>query len=228
MGQKGEFGEGPIYTIFNYIWWFCLGNFYFLLCSIPLILTIIAFNSSLLTDGFIFFVISIIFEGPALAALCSAMGKLEREKDIDITRDYFKAYKQSFVQALMFGAIQSLLIFILVLDIRFFKLSEKGSLFLPFFTILLLIVILVNSFIFPIISRFYLKSKDVLKLSIYYCFKKLRITLYNLFIIILSLFTMQYIPFISIFFISSLVCYFIMYSEKDILKLIEDTIKKES
>lgn len=228
MAQKREFGEGPIYTIFNYLWWFCLGNFYFLLCSIPLILTIIAFNSSLLTDGLIFLSISMVFEGPAATALCSVMGKLEREKDVDITKDYFKAYKLNFVQSIMFSTIQSLLIFILITDIKFFKLSPKGSLFIPFFIIMLLIILLVNSFIFPIISRFYLKSKDVLKLSIYYCFTKFKVTLYNLSIIVIALFSMQYIPVISIFFISSLMSFFIMSSEKDVLKLIEENIKIES
>ena len=34
--------------------------------------------------------------GPALTALLSLMGKLTREGDIDVTKDFFEAYKVNF------------------------------------------------------------------------------------------------------------------------------------
>lgn len=43
---KREFGEGPIYTITNYIYWFFLGNLYFLLLNIPLLFILIVLLSN--------------------------------------------------------------------------------------------------------------------------------------------------------------------------------------
>lgn len=100
--SKREFGEGPIYTITNDLIWFFWGNFYFLLLNIPLlfVLTVLLSNGAKApSEEFIqIMIICCIPIGPATTALLSVMGKLIREKDIHITRDFFKAYKSNFVQ----------------------------------------------------------------------------------------------------------------------------------
>src|ERR1035437_608174 len=102
--SKREFGEGPIYTITNYIFWFFLGNLYFLLLNIPLLFILIVLLSNgtnSLPEGFTtIIVLCCIPIGPAATALLSVMGKLIREKDINITKDFFKAYKTNFFQSL--------------------------------------------------------------------------------------------------------------------------------
>ena len=47
--------------------------------------------------------------GPAATALLSVMGKLIREKDINITKDFFKAYKANFFQSLFFWTLEVVL-----------------------------------------------------------------------------------------------------------------------
>ena len=44
--SKREFGEGPLHTITNYIFWFFLGNLYFFLLNIPLIFVLIVVLSN--------------------------------------------------------------------------------------------------------------------------------------------------------------------------------------
>lgn len=103
MSKRKDFYDSPLYTISNYIWYFFISNFYFMLLSFPLILTTAAFKEKLLSDGFGFFLISLLFEGPAITALLSIMGKLIREKDISVTKDYFKAYKVNFFNHYFYG-----------------------------------------------------------------------------------------------------------------------------
>lgn len=205
-----------------------MGNFYFLICSIPLLLTLIAYKTAVLEDGLLFFMISIIFEAPAFTALCSTMGKIVRENDANITKDYFKAYKINFLQSLFLGALQSLFLFILIEDIKIFKITGYSKILLTVFMALILIVMLMDLYIFPILSRFYLKTIDILKLSLYCCIKKFKITLLNISVIIIAAVLLQYLPAVSMFFVISIVSYLIMFFEKDILKSFEEKIKTDS
>lgn len=226
MSKKKEFGEGPIYTAGNYIWWFFLGNFYFLLLNIPLIITLIALNFDPSGAAILLF-LSCIPVGPAAAALLSVMGKLVRTKDTNLTRDFFKAYKTNFFQSLTLWIIEEGLLFISYYDIRFFAINTKMFMFKYFFYILIIIVFTTGLYVFPIISRFYIKSINIVKLSIYYSVRKINITFLNLCIFIIAGYLfIKVIPVIILFSISILF-YIVMYLENDILKEIEDKLEPD-
>ena len=61
------------------------------------------------------------------------MGKLVREGDINLTKDYFKAYKENFRQAFSIGALFTVLIVLLLVDIRIIKASSLATFLLPIF-----------------------------------------------------------------------------------------------
>ena len=230
MGKlKREFGEGPIYTISNYIILFFLGNVYFFLMNIPGLFMLLVFftnkNNSHQEWFYIIFIIGCIPIAPAATALFSVMGKLIREKDISITKDFFKAYKTNFFQSLYFGFIEIIILLILFIDIRFF-ISTSYPKFIIYIIIMIMIFIFsLNLYVFPIISRFYLSKKDILKNAAYYNIKRFHITILNFAsFLIIGLIFFKISTFILVF-ASSLICYLIMFFEQKILLEIEAKLK---
>lgn len=228
MARKREFGEGPIFTISNYIFWFMGGSFYFGLCNILFLFVLLTPIENPDPSYLTILMISLIPTGPAITALLSAMGKLVREKDINITKDYFRAYKQNFVQSLFVWVLGLAAISILLVDISFFKNQSYGIYVIPLMYALIVVVLAMGFYTLPLISRFYLKTKDVIRLSFYYSIAKFKITLLNISAIIIGGFVIYRYTTIAMIFVASGVCYLIMYYEKDLLKELEDQMKKEN
>lgn len=229
--NKREFDEGLIFTITNYIFWFLMGNLYFALVNIPLVfilLIILSNGINTLPAGFaVITFICFIPIGPAATALFSVMGKLIREKDINITKDFFKAYKTNFKQSLFLWTLELILIALLFIDTRFLLSGNYPFIFTMILYSIIVFVFLAGLYMLPIQSRFYLKSKDIMKLSAYYFFKKLNITLLNLSILIFAGIILFNISSFFILFISSTVCYLIMYIEQKMLLQIEENLKEQ-
>jgi len=230
--SKREFGEGPIYTITNYIYWFFMGNLYFLLFNIPLLFILIVFLSNgtkALPEGFTSsIIICCIPIAPAATALLSVMGKLIREKDIYITKDFFKAYKANFFQSLYFGALEIVLICILFIDIRFLISSSYPRILTAFIFIVIAFIISMSLYVFPIISRFYLGTKDILKTAAYYTIRKIHVTILNFSIFLVVGFIFFKVHTFVLVFASSIICYLLMFYQQKILLEIEENLKKNA
>jgi len=230
--SKREFGEGPIYEITNYIFWFFLGNLYFLLLNIPLLFVLLVFLSNEtkeLPPGYTsIIVICCLPIAPAATALLSVMGKLIREKDIRLTQDFFKAYKANFFQSLFFGALEIIIVTILFIDIRFFISNSYPQILIILVYTIIAFIFSISLYIFPLISRFYLSAKDILKISAYYTITKFHITILNLSSFMIVGFIFFKIHTFVLVFISSIVCYLLMYYQQKILLEIEERLKDNS
>ncbi len=229
MARKKEFGEGILYTIFNYIWWFLLGNFYFALTNILFILVWVITNAEGTHCVNLLTVISLIPTGPALVALFSVMGKIVRENDVNMTKDFFKAYRKNFSEALFYWVSFLTILIIIYADIIYlnsnvqFMLSKFILISIKFILITVAFILISMTFyVFPIISRFYFAKKDVIKISFYYAFKKFHITILNWICVIgLSYLSIVISSTILIFFFWSVLCYLIIFNEKSILMDLE-------
>ena len=230
--SKREFGEGPVYTITNYIFWFFLGNLYFLLLNIPLLIVLIVFLSNgtkPLPEGYTSIIILCCIPiGPAATALLSVMGKLIREKDINMTKDFFKAYKANFFQSLFFWALEIIIISILIIDISFINSSSFPRVITIFILIVIAFIFLMSLYVFPIISRFYLGTKDIIKNAAYYTIKKFNITILNLASFIVVGFIFFKVSSFIILFMWSIIFYLLMFYQQKILLEIEERLKKNS
>ncbi|MGH4120439.1 YesL family protein [Clostridium sp.] len=230
--SKREFGEGPIYTITNYIFWFFLGNLYFMLLNIPLLMALVVLASSgsnPLPPGFIFvFILCCIPVGPAITALLSVMGKLIREKEINITKDFFKAYKTNFFQSLIFGTIELIIISILLFDTRFLVSHNYPQILISVTYVIISFIFLISLHAFPIMSRFYLSLKDIVKLASYYTIRKFHITVLNCTSFIVAGFILYTVSSVAFIVMWSIICYMIMFYERKILIEIEDTFLKNT
>ncbi|SHH79295.1 YesL family protein [Clostridium grantii] len=224
--KKREFGEGPIYVLTNYIFWFLLGNIYFLLLNIPFIFvfTLYLMNP---VEGYTFlFFLSSIPIGPAFLALLSTMGKIVREKDVNLTSHFFGAYKKNFFEGIFYWILFILFIMIVYFDLLFVNSNYSSAILTRVVQILGLFVIAFGLFVFPIVSRFYFRAKDTLKIAIKYFVKKVHIAITNV-VIAGGLVYLAFKINILIIFIFSIIAYCIMFLQNPVLQEIEDSIENK-
>ena len=226
MSKKREFGEGVIFTITNYVWWFFLGNFYFCILNIPFIFVAVGMRNYGTVDMNMISILmlSSIPIGPALTALLSLMGKLTREGDIDVTKDFFKAYKVNFLDSILFWTLGLSILTLAWVNILFFNNNSSFTITGIIPKIMIFACIALGFYIFPIISRFYLKKKDVLVLSLIYLIKKIYVCIiciaaaYMLWFILITIKLAVILPLFSV----SILCYLVMLLEKGMLQEIEE------
>jgi uncharacterized membrane protein YesL len=226
MNKKREFNQGVIFTIFNYVWWFLLGNFYFWILNIPFIFVALGMINYGTVDGYmiIILMLSSIPIGPALTALLSLMGKLTREGDIDVTKDFFKAYKVNFVDSVFFWTLGISILTLAWIELLYFNSNSSLTLVKIIPMTIIFICIAMWFHIFPIISRFYLKKKDVLALSLTYMIKKIYVCIISsavAFILWIIFIKIKFVVILPLFFVS-VICYLIMLMEKSMLQDIEE------
>ncbi len=226
--MKKNFGEGIVFTITNYVWWFLMGNFYFWIMNIPFILVYLVTTKSGESNLGMFLVLSAIPMGPALTALLSVMGKLVRERDVDITKDFFKSYKTNFFESLFFWILELLVIAVLYIDKVYIISKFDMPIFEVIFMFLIFMCISMTFYVFPIISRFYFKKTEVIKISIYYLVKKFYIGLIGLGEVYVIYVIINRVAPVMLFFSVGMVCYIIMFLHKNIMKKMEEDIKKEN
>ena len=191
----------------------------------PLILYIYKFEGNLSTP--IVLLLSILM-GPAITTLFSVMGKFISEGEIAPTKDFFHFYKLNFIQSLLVGVILNIAISIAYFDMGYFG-SKGNQLFSYFFLALLVLLILLSMYIYPIISRYNIKIAHLFKLSINLLIKKIYISLscISIIIIVFGIFRITRLSLVAVLFGVSIICYLIMRIEKKTIDKLEEDIKKE-
>lgn len=229
MNKKREFGGGLIFNISNYLFWFLLGNIYFWMMNIPYLFVSLTMSLSGNVDVNVILILSLIPMGPALTALLSVMGKLIREGDINLTKDFFKAYKESLFDSLFFWTLGLIILFVIKIDGILIGGNPHLHFLSIFTTITSYICIALSFYIFPIISRFHLKKMNIVRLSFDYLIKRVYICVIA-FIVIYLLWTISSKSFqaIIVLFSVSIVTYIIMYLQKGVLKEIEDRLNNKN
>lgn len=227
MSKEKDFDKGHIYTLVNYFYWFIMGNLYFLLLNIPVFLVLMKINYfGAAETSLLEIYLACIPIGPSITALFGVMGTLIRKKDINITKDYFRMYKMNFKQSIILWLMVLTVLFILYVDI-----ATAKNLFVYLYILLFLLVMMISLYMLPITSRFYLKTKDIIIISIIKVFKEIKITLLLLVTVAFSFLIFNFMPGISILFIISALCFTIMYLESALLMKMEEdlaSLEKES
>ena len=224
MDNNKDIRSNLIVNFSYYIWWFFLGNFYFLLLNLPLAALIIGLGTGILTSPAIWFIgLCCIPLGPSITALMGAMGKLITDKDISLTYELFKAYKNSFKQSVIIWTIIVAMLTMLYIDANFF-IAAKSPLFYVFY-ILILYIALLGLYSLSIISGFYLKTSQIIGVAFSYSLTHFKVTLFNIVTIIATVFILVQFTSYSVLFLSSIFCYCIMHNNQPILKHIEKRLQ---
>lgn len=232
MSKKRQFEDGVIVKFFNHIWCFLLGNFYFWILNIPFIVVELGMINYKEVNAhmIILIMISSIPIGPALTALLSIMGQLIRDGSVDVTKEFFKAYKLNFKHSLFFWTVGIIILTVAWIELIYFSNSSNLSQVGIIPLVIIFVCIALGIYIFPLISRFYMKKKEFLILSIICLFKKSYISIVAIimaFIIWSALINIRLIIVLPLFFIS-IICYLIMLMEKKMLLQIEEKYNEEN
>lgn len=219
--MKNVSNFNKLLTFFDYVFWFFMENCIFLILNIPLILYLIFIGFTNITEYFPLFLICCIPFGASFTALLYTMGKIIKYKDIFIVKDFFKSYKRNFIQATCMWIIELFLIFILYTNIISSKNFTLLNILMPFFVMIIILIILMTPILFILLSRFEMKTLDLLRTTIILCISNPLITISNLIVFLFSLVLFELKPSYSILFITSLICYLLMYINNPILVKLE-------
>ena len=222
------FNFEKIFDSFNYVFWFFLLNLFFMLFNIPLILFFIFIGISNIFKYFPLFLICLLPAMPTFTALLYCMNKIIVNKDLNIIKDFTNGIKLNFKQSFLIWFIELLLIIIIYFNIRFFSLIKYNVVLVCLFSAIAIIIATVTPFIFILISRFKMKTIDILRTSFILCFTRPILTITNLLLFIFSLILFEITPGTIILFISSLLSFSLLFINKSLLYELDDISKKQN
>ncbi|WP_251549787.1 YesL family protein [Neobacillus muris] len=226
MKQTNMFGEGKFFGIANLIYGLLMTNIYFVFSNILFLFFFMALQPSI--SNLTIYFLALIPTGPAISALFYSLGKLIREKELSPLRDFFYGYKINFKDTLKFWLPFLAVLFILLVDLHYF--NSKGSILYLILSVVFLVAIIVllvltlNAFL--INAGFVFRTKDLWKLSVYYSFKKRKVTFGNIGIVIITLFLSAVTTDFLVVLAASLIGYVFLVNSKDLLEDIQQNFCK--
>ena len=150
--------------------------------------------------------IPIITIGPATTALYYTIVKVIRRERGYLMREFFTSFKANFKNGAIVGIILSILFLIMYFD-RTFALSlggTKGFLMLSVFNAMIFLLLCITTYIFPILSRFKMSKKQLMKTALFMSMKHLPTTILLVIIVVACAIATYIIP--MLFFVTPAVC----------------------
>jgi len=211
--------EKPLFVIVNNFYTFFIINLFFMVSNI--LFLYITFFTSISIEALGLILLSLIPMGPALGAVFYTMGKLQREKEISPLADYIKGYKQNFKISLAFWIPQLLLLFILFNNYYYTTRTGNFSVFILLNVCLIMFVLALNLYAFPILVRFEVTLKNLWIISCLYFFKHWKLTFLNMTTLLSIAIIFFQFPFITLLFFASILPYLIMLNLRKVLEEME-------
>lgn len=220
--KKNDFFSGPLYTILSYVYYFAATNLLFLLSNIIFLMTFAVAEPNIYS--YIILFITAIPGGPSICALLSVMEKLISEREISVWKDYTTAYKKNFRQALKIWMFILISMVILIVDIKFVSSKPDYKFTSMFFLGVMLVVTVIGLYSFPILSKFYMKTKDVILTSIYFSIRKFPVTMLKIVIMVGVFSALKYFKIIGFLFFTSVIAYLIMYYDRKMFAELQEKL----
>lgn len=215
------FNLQKVLNAFNYVFWFFCLNIFFLIFNLPLVLFFLFIGLDGIFTYLPLFLLASLPLMPSITVLFYCMGKLIREKDLDLFQDVCKGLKLNFKQSLLIWAGELILILILVSNIRFFTLSKFNLFFTCIFIALSILLLAITPYIFILISRFSIKSYDLIKNSLILAITRPMLSITNILILLACFILFEITPGTTVLFIGSIFSFLIVFCNKPILEYME-------
>lgn len=216
--NKENFMNNSIYSkIFDAIYYFFMMNIHFAITNLLLLIVIgtVSFNSY----NILIYVFSLIPTGPALVALISCLNKYHKEKDLNVTKDFFTFYTHFFKRAITVWLFSLIILTIIILDYIFVMKTKYIIVFTPILFIIFNIVLTttINYFTF-LVKNNHSSFKDILRISFFFTFKKFYIGFVNNIVVLSILFITILKPVFSAIFLVSIFVYLIYINNNNLYK----------
>lgn len=216
------FNLQKILDFFNYIFWFFCLNIFFLIFNTPLVLFFLFVGLDQVVTYLPLFLVCSIPLMPSITVLFYCMNKIIKYKDLDLFYDIYMGIKLNIKQSILLWCFELFIIFILSINVRFFTQYEFSLLFNCMFITLFLILLLITPYIYLLISRFSLKSYDLIKNALILAVTRPLITISNILILLFCMILFEVSPGTTILFASSIFTFLISYNSKLLLNNLEE------
>ncbi|WP_208559467.1 DUF624 domain-containing protein [Marinilactibacillus kalidii] len=203
------------YKATQYIYYFLLTNTYFLVSNVLILSALIFLPLSI--SNLLIYGVALIPTGASMTALFYVMGKLYREKTIQPTKEYWRAYLSNFKESTKYWALIILVLVILSVDILY--VLERGWLFLTIISLIALAILTVTIiYAFSILARFEVTTKNLVIFSILLLFRNKLNSLSLLFLLVAFMVIFYGFAGYALLFIFSVSGYYFMRSNHKILE----------
>ena len=175
--------------------------------------------------------IPVVTIGPATTALYYAVVKSLRRNRSYATKEFFHAFKTNLKQGMIVGVFLLVLTFILMVNVEYAKqLGTTFGTYLRYFYIALLVAVLVVSiYVFPVLSRFTVTFKNLLKISLFFAIRHLLTTIVSVLILGASIFLVEFTLLIGLVFVPAVCALLQSFMMENVLKrYIPDAQKDEA
>ena len=205
--------ENPIYQALNKIIdTVVLSLIYSLLVSPAVFMGYVVIDQGFYIFFVLLFVLAMALVGPATTALYYAMVKVIRRERGYALREYFRSFKVNFRQGAVIGMIFGFLMGLLYFDYKFVNesLAEEAStlntIMLIGFNAVVILMVLIATYIFPLLSRFSLPIKQFFKNALFMSIRHLPSTLLMILINAVGIFIIWWFFPLPFFFAVPSVC----------------------
>ncbi len=133
--------------------------------------------------------------GASSAALYTVIYKMMKKENKQVLKEYWNAFRLNFKQATIIGIIFTIMIMIALVDLNILA-STQNSIMIGLVYGVLFLVVIVQSYIFPLVSLFHNKVFYFFKNAVVIAFLNLPTTLFCVFLNILPLLALWFGSFI--------------------------------
>ncbi|MBH1940061.1 DUF624 domain-containing protein [Mobilitalea sibirica] len=156
--------------------------------------------------------IPIITIGPATTALYYATVKVVRKERGYLMREFFKSFRMNFKRGAIVGVILSIVYMILAFDLYYSWTmlavdSKKGSVLLGVFIALTFITLCFTLYVYPILSRFDMTVKQLMKAAIYMSMRHLPFTVAMAVVAALGIASVLFVSMVLLFILPALIMF---------------------
>lgn len=205
--------ENPIYQALNKIIdTVVLSLIYSLLVSPAVFMGYVVIDQGFYIVFILLFVLAMALVGPATTALYYAMVKVIRRERGYALREYFRSFKLNFRQGAVIGMLFGLIMGLLYFDYKFVnesmqdEASTLNTIMLIGFNAVVILMVLVSTYIFPLLSRFSLPIKHFFKNALFMSIRHLPSTLLMILINAVGVFIIWWFFPLPFFFVFPGVC----------------------
>lgn len=217
-----------LFDWFDYIFYFFSLNLFFLIFNLPMMFFIFFVGISKSFMYLPLFLLCLMPTGSSLTALLYCMGKLLRNKSLNVLKDFIKGLKLNFKQSLFFWLSELIVIFILYSNIKFFSTANYNLILISIFIFLSVLMAISTPYIYILMSRFSMRNIDLLRNSLILTFTRPLMTVCNILISIVSLILFEMMPGAMCLFIFSIFTFLLSYINKSLLSELEGLSKNTS
>lgn len=148
--------------------------------------------------------IPIITIGPASTAMYYTVVKVIRRERGYLMREFFKSFRLNFKRAMIVGVIFTVILIVLSFDLSYawnlvILENNKASLLFGIFIAITFLVMSFGVYVFPILSRFDMTVKQLLKAATFMSMKHLPYTFVMVVVVVGSFFISIYVPLLMFF-----------------------------